>query len=454
MFASWYCEESYYCINVGNGEQCVDCYRVFNSQHIYEWLDCENCNNCHYIQRCKDCADVYISLDCDNCKHCIGCKNLKNKEYYVFNQAVTQEQFEKIKKDFTHDEQKRVEIFEKAKQVKYEYPSKCLTLIQCENTQNSNQCFNSENVSNSFDIANCRDVKYTYEMLLWWANDCYDYDIWWENASLMYEVHCSGNAHQILFCNVVWGGNKVFYCDNCLVEVRDCFGCIGLHENEQYCILNKQYTKESYEKTVAQIIKHMQKTGEWGEFFPSSLSPFGYNETHAQEYYPITGPQPNLLPKGEGVKGIIKDNQFIPLPLGALEWGISLLPLGEAGWGIFNWSNYEIPFPKVEKIIPANKLPHDIHQIPDDILNWAIECEVSKKPFRIIQQELEFYKTHALPLPKRSPEQRYRDRFILREPRKVFSRKCDKCSIEIQTTIATTRPEKVYCAGCYDKEIY
>lgn len=84
----------------------------------------------------------------------------------MFNQAVTQEQFEKIKKDFTHDEQKRVEIFEKAKQVKYEYPSKCLTLIQCENTQNSNQCFNSENVSNSFDIANCRDVKYTYEMLL------------------------------------------------------------------------------------------------------------------------------------------------------------------------------------------------------------------------------------------------------------------------------------------------
>jgi hypothetical protein len=30
------------------------------------------------------------------------------------------------------------------------------------------------------------------------------------------------------------------------------------------------------------------ETGEWGEFFPSSLSPFGYNETVAQEYYPLT----------------------------------------------------------------------------------------------------------------------------------------------------------------------
>gem|GEM_PF-6545051 len=31
----------------------------------------------------------------------------------------------------------------------------------------------------------------------------------------------------------------------------------------------------------------MMKAGEWGEFFPSSLSPFGYNETVAQEYYPM-----------------------------------------------------------------------------------------------------------------------------------------------------------------------
>jgi len=32
----------------------------------------------------------------------------------------------------------------------------------------------------------------------------------------------------------------------------------------------------------------MMKTGEWGEFFPASLSPFGYNETVAQEYFPLS----------------------------------------------------------------------------------------------------------------------------------------------------------------------
>jgi len=32
----------------------------------------------------------------------------------------------------------------------------------------------------------------------------------------------------------------------------------------------------------------MRSTSEWGEFFPHELSPFGYNETVAQEYSPMT----------------------------------------------------------------------------------------------------------------------------------------------------------------------
>lgn len=32
----------------------------------------------------------------------------------------------------------------------------------------------------------------------------------------------------------------------------------------------------------------MRTTGEWGEFFPSELSPFGYDETVALEYFLMT----------------------------------------------------------------------------------------------------------------------------------------------------------------------
>ena len=160
----------------------------------------------------------------------------------------------------------------------------------------------------------------------------------------------------------------------------------------------------------------MKSTGEWGEFFPSSISPFGYNETAAIEYFPLSREE------------ALKD-----------------------GW--FLWSDYEPPFPKVEKVIPASKLPDSIEDVPDDILNWAIECEVTGKPFRIIKQELEFYRKHGLPIPRRHPDQRHLDRMALRNPRKLFERACDKCGTPMITTYAPDRKESVYCEECYRKEV-
>jgi hypothetical protein len=58
--------------------------------------------------------------------------------------------------------------------------------------------------------------------------------------------------------------------------------------NKQYCIFNKQYSKQEYENIVPTIIAQMQETSEWGEFFDPSISPFGYNETVANEYFPLS----------------------------------------------------------------------------------------------------------------------------------------------------------------------
>ena len=113
----------------------------------------------------------------------------------------------------------------------------------------------------------------------------------------------------------------------------------------------------------------------------------------------------------------------------------------------------------MEKIISVEtqnigSLLNNANNVPDDILNWAIECEVTKKPFRIIKQELEFYRKHNLPIPRRHPDQRHLDRMKLRNPRRLFERKCDKCQKDIQTTYAPERPEIIYCEECYNKEIY
>jgi hypothetical protein len=186
----------------------------------------------------------------------------------------------------------------------------------------------------------------------------------------------------------------------------------------------------------------MKQTGEWGEFFPPSVSSYGYNQT-------------------EGYVTAFMDREEV------LKRG-------------FNWSDYEPPFPKVEKTIPASKLPQNIDDVPDDILNWAVECEVTKKPFRIIKQELEFYRKHRLPIPKRHPDQRQLERIRLQNPRSLFERVCDclKCegnalaanaplrpeaSLQNKKTGKTARtfvtsyspqkPEKVYCGECYEREV-
>ena len=83
-----------------------------------------------------------------------------------------------------------------------------------------------------------------------------------------------------------WGVKNGIYqneCDN----TAHCFLCVGI-DRKSYCILNKQYTKEEYEELVPRIIEKMMADGEWGEFFPASMSPFGYNETVVQEYFPLS----------------------------------------------------------------------------------------------------------------------------------------------------------------------
>jgi len=78
-------------------------------------------------------------------------------------------------------------------------------------------------------------------------------------------------------------------CDYCLYSrnAKHLFACIGLKQSS-YCIFNKQYSKEEYFALREKISEHMKKTKEWGEFFPISIAPFAYNETVAQEFFPIS----------------------------------------------------------------------------------------------------------------------------------------------------------------------
>ena len=405
IFASSKNEDSMNSRWVMNNSFIVDSNNISSSNNLYSCIDCKNMANSYYNAKCFDGSYCYGSYDLQGCSHCIWCYNLRNKSYCIENIEYTKDEYEEKKSEYLS---RLPEVFE----------ASLRNAIFCEKTSINSEnilgdhVVESKNIQYGFDLEKCEDSKYVTNILD--MKDSMDIDFQAFETKLCYNNLWIEKGTKCSFNFAAVGGSNIYY-SYVLVWCSDCFGCKWL-VNKQYCILNKQYTKEEYEELVPKIIKKMQIDGEWWEFLPTSLNPFGYNETIANEYFPLTKQQ-------------------------ALD-----------AW--FPWSDYESPFPKVEKIIPANKLPKDISEIPDDILNWAIECEITKKPFRIIPQELKFYRRHWLSIPTRHPDQRHLDRMQMRNPRKLYERNCDKCNKQMQTSYHPDGNETVYCEACYKQEIY
>jgi len=110
--------------------------------------------------------------------------------------------------------------------------------------------------------------------------------------------------------------------------------------------------------------------------------------------------------------------------------------------------------PAIRKVIDAAQLPDSLEDIPDDVLNWAIRCTETGRPYRIQKMELGLHRTMHLPLPKLHPDIRYGQRMKLRQPRLLWKRHCAKCNQSIQTAYSPENPQIVYCEECYLKEVY
>lgn len=402
--------DCYYSYSVNSCVNCVDCFRSRKSELCYECVDCVRCHSSAYLQDCENCAESMFLKNCTGCKNCIMCSNLKNKQYYVENKQVIKEEFEKFRNMLgTYSTvQSAKKRFDK---LKLEFPQKFRHGVQNEEVVGDYlvQC---KNAYNCFDSEELWDCRYVYQGFMPLKN-CMDIQECGE-GELLYECSVAGyDISRCCFCHHTLAQmNDMIYCSLCN-HSKNCFGCIGV-QRKQYCILNKQYTKEEYEELVPKIVEHMRSTGEWGEFFPIGTSTYGYNESLAQDYYPLS--------KSE---------------------------VETCGW---KW------FDKAEKkdqyMGPAVDIPDSIDDVTDDICKQILTCEATNKQYKIIPQELAFYKQLHVPIPHVSFFERYRNHLNMRNPRKLFDRNCDNCSVEIRTTYSPDRPEIVYCEECYLKEVY
>jgi hypothetical protein len=300
--------------------------------------------------------------------------------------------------------------------------------------------FHSENVSGngiesshnchySFDIAGNADSKYVWRILDEGGMDNYDITVA-TKPTLAYEGQGAGFGHGSKFSLSSGDTSYSHYTHSCISGCSYNFGCVGL-TNKQYCILNKQYTKEEYEALVPKIIAHMNampykdakgRVYPYGEYFPPELSPLGYNETMAQEYFPLT--KEEALSKG------------------------------------YTWRDPDVKTHTITK--RAEDLPDHIKDVDDLILGEAIGCahgggcmHQCTVAFKIIPSELQFYRKADLPLPRLCPNCRHYERLAQRNPMKLWRRKCmrEGCTNEFETSYAPERKEIVYCESCYQKEV-
>ena len=84
-------------------------------------------------------------------------------------------------------------------------------------------------------------------------------------------------------------------------------------------------------------------------------------------------------------------------------------------------------------------------------MNYAIICEVSKKPFRITKQEMEFYVKHNLPLPTKHPDVRHQERFVKKPFHIMHLVHCDKCGEEMLSVHKKEPWKKILCEKCFYK---
>ena len=152
----------------------------------------------------------------------------------------------------------------------------------------------------------------------------------------------------------------------------------------QYCIYNKQYTKDEYEVMVATIITSMQEQWTRWEFFPIAISPFAYNQTLANTLYPMSKEDAT----SKWYRRANEENT-INIP----EWAVTITPKD---------------FTRQERAA----------LIDDDTLTSKILiCAETWRPFRILPQDLKFYRTYGIIPPYYHPDVRHEHRTAIRPAR-------------------------------------
>lgn len=321
-----------------------------SSQNIYMGFCITASSNVFYSKFINNSYNIWFCSNLNWCSECILSANLDNKKYCIKNKEYSKEEYFIKKQEILDNKKDFLKIYGIINDNWHNMWSTNVTwsyLVNCENVQNG--CF-------STGIKNGRNV-----MFVGWGE-------WIENAKdfvaglVCNDVYASCGAWlgSNIYCSFNNSWSNIYYsyfCNNCSF----CFWCIGL-KNKQFCIFNKQYTKEEWYELADKIFAQMDAEWILGDFFPGKLNPFYFNDTAA---YLID----DTFTKDE----VTKD------------------------WYMWRDEEIKVDIPEWSEIVNVEDL--DIVNYDESILKKVIK-DKNWNYYRIVKMEYDFLKKHNLPLPE------------------------------------------------------
>ncbi|MBI5139783.1 hypothetical protein HZA26_04235 [Candidatus Nomurabacteria bacterium] len=421
---SWadYCENVFYSSILNGLKTSADSVRGFDSELCYESVGFYKNYRTFFSDETENCVDVWFSRNCYGCTNCVGCVNLRGANNCIFNVKYSKEEYENKLKELNLSSWQNLQKFKK------EADKFWLSLPYREHHGHSlnlnvtgEHVYNSKNIKEGYIVNWSENCSYCQFITVASAKDCMDYSGWGNDVELIYEsTNIGAGASNIKFSGFCFPDvEDVEYSWWC-ISAKNNFGCVNL-KRKKYCILNKEYSKEEYEKLKKQIIEDMvrnpyvdEKGRVWkyGEFFGPGFNLFAYNKSNAMKFFPKTKEE-------------------------ALSEG-------------YFWDDAENPIHKAT--IKSSDLSDTIIITDESILNEIIECGNCSRSFKIVKGELDLLQKMGLPVPHECPKCRENARFERLNKPGMYHRKCAKCGDSIYTPYSPEDHRIVYCVKDYQAE--
>ncbi len=413
-------EGSLYCKNTDWSRDCTDCLNVVKSELLYDCVSTGESYASVFLTRCFKCTNCYLGRDLSDCQNCFGSVNLKHKQWCWYNEQLTEDEYNSrlanalSNRESFENHKRRFEEFALG------FPCECATIRNSEDVSGEG-ISNSKSIRSSFLIFDgCENIGESYRVA-WQRKDVYRSCYCGLAGELNYEISTAPHSSTSM-CSVICGDSSLVFYSASVFNSADLFGCVGL-QKKQYCILNKQYTKEEYDSLKQRMIQDMKEQGVWGEFFPIALSPFGYNDSLAQEFFPQSDIQAR-----------------------ARNW---------------QWEEDQGGAKGAETMQPE-AIPTMITDADESLTKQILRCIICAKNYRIVKKELARLKNVRLPVPLECGDCRLEkrmERFIVPI---LYQRTCMctehhlhhssvSCANEFETTYRPEGKDIVYCKPCYQE---